>query len=262
MTALVALDPKFHHTCYLLPEQAQRHAAGLQLIPLVPAELSYVAAQQPIVLTKQADSGQFVLAALNGFVSGENLLFAEHSQQWQGLYLPLQLQRQPFFLAQHQVLALQPADADGAAKDSSRQYTLCIDPASPALGQQDIGAPLPAGAQRLWLPDGSDSEPFRQAKGVLTELLQGEQQRAQLIEQLLQLQLIQPLALDINFADHSSLRLQGLYCIDQQRLAALAPDAIVRLHQAGWLPAIYSIIGSMTQLYRLIDLKNQQLVAR
>jgi hypothetical protein len=172
------------------------------------------------------------------------------------LYLPLQLQRQPFFLA------LQPAGADGAAKGNSPQYTLCIDPASPALGQQDIGAPLPAGAQRLWLPDGSDSEPFRQAKGVLAELLQGEQQRAQLIEQLLQLQLIQPLALDITFADHSSLRLQGLYCIDQQRLAALAPDAIVRLHQAGWLPAIYSIIGSMTQLYRLIELKNQQLVAR
>lgn len=255
MTALVALDPKFHHSCYLLPEQAQRHAAGLQLIPLVPAELSYVAAQQPIVLTKQADSGQFVLSALNGFVSGENLLFAEHSQQWQGLYLPLQLQRQPFFLA------LQPADADGAATDCSPQYTLCIDAASPALGQQAIDAPLPAGAQRLWLPDGSDSEPFRQAKGVLAELLQGEQQRAQLIEQLLQLQLIQPLALDITFADHSSLRLQGLYCIDQQRLAALAPDDIVRLHQAGWLPAIYSIIGSMTQLYRLIELKNQQLVA-
>lgn len=255
MTALVALDPTFHHSCYVLPEQAQRHAAGLQLIPLVPAELSYVAAQQPIVLTKQADSGQFVLSALNGFVSGENLLFAEHSQQWQGLYLPLQLQRQPFFLA------LQPAAAE-TTTDSSPQYTLCIDPASPALGQQDIGAPLPAGAQRLWLPDGSDSDSFRQAKGVLAELLQGEQQRAQLIEQLLQLQLIQPLALDITFADHSSLRLQGLYCIDQQRLAALAPDAIVRLHQAGWLPAIYSIIGSMTQLYRLIELKNQQLVAR
>lgn len=252
MTALVALDPKFHHTCYLLPEQAQRHAAGLQLIPLVPAELSYVAAQQPVVLTKQADSGQFVLAALNGFVSGENLLFAEQSQQWQGLYLPLQLQRQPFFLGK--------AAADQG--DPQAAFTLCIDPGSPALGQQDIGAPLPPGAQRLWLPDGSDSDALRQAKGVLAELLQGEQQRTQLIEQLLQLQLIQPLALDITFADHSSLRLQGLYCIDQQRLAALAPDAIVRLHQAGWLPAIYSIIGSMTQLYRLIDLKNQQLVAR
>ena len=162
--------------------------------------------------------------------------------RWQGLYLPLQIQRQPFFV--------------GKATPEADDYVVCIDMDSPATGQNQ---PLPAGAELLFLPDGSETEFYRQAKLRLVQLLQGEQQRDALIAVLLQCQLLQPMSLEITFADQSTTRLNGLYTIDADKLAALAPEQVVQLHQQGLLAAIYAIVGSAAQIYGLIARKNQQL---
>jgi len=240
MAHLVAIEPAHHQQLYVLPEQVDVHAAGQNLIPVVPAELTHVATQLPLVLAKNGETGQFVLAALTGFAPNENLLLQQG--RWQGLYLPLQIQRQPFFV--------------GKATPDADDYVVCIDMDSPATGQNQ---PLPAGAELLFLADGSETEFYRQAKQRLVQLLQGEQQRDALIEVLLQCQLLQPMSLDITFADQSTTRLNGLYSIDADKLAALAPEQVVQLHQQGHLAAIYAILGSAAQIYGLIARKNQQL---
>lgn len=240
MAHLVAIEPARHPQLYVLPEQVDVHAAGQNLIPVVPAELTHVATELPLVLAKSGETGQFVLAALAGFAPQENLLVRDG--RWQGLYLPLQIQRQPFFV--------------GRETTASDDYVVCIDMDSPATGQSQ---PLPPGAEPLFLPDGSETEFYRQAKLRLVQLLQGEQQRDALIDVLLQCQLLRPMSLDITFADHSSTRLNGLYSIDADKLAALAPEQVVQLHQQGHLAAIYAIVGSAAQIYGLIARKNQQL---
>jgi hypothetical protein len=194
-----------------------------------------------LVLAKNGQTGQFVLAALTGFAPNENLLMQQG--RWQGLYLPLQIQRQPFFV--------------GKATPDADDYVVCIDMESPATGQNQ---PLPAGAELLFLADGRETDFYRQAKQRLVQLLQGEQQRDALIEMLLQYQLLQPMSLDITFADQSTTRLNGLYSIDSDKLAALMPEQVVQLHQQGHLAAIYAILGSAAQIYGLIARKNQQLV--
>jgi hypothetical protein len=241
MAHLVAIEPARHQHLYVLPEQVDVHAAGQTLIPVVPAELTHVATQLPLVLAKNGQTGQFVLAALTGFAPNENLLMQQG--HWQGLYLPLQIQRQPFFV--------------GKATPDADDYVVCIDLESPATGQNQ---PLPAGAELLFLADGSETDFYRLAKQRLVQLLQGEQQRDALIEVLLQCQLLQPMSLDITFADQSTTRLNGLYSIDADKLAALAPEQVVQLHQQGHLAAIYAILGSAAQIYGLIARKNQQLV--
>jgi len=240
MAHLVAIEPTRHQQLYVLPEQVDVHAAGQNLIPVVPAELTHVATQLPLVLAKNGQTGQFVLAALTGFAPNENLLMQQG--RWLGLYLPLQIQRQPFFV--------------GKATPDADDYVVCIDMDSPATGQNQ---PLPAGAELLFLADGSETDFYRQAKQRLVQLLQGEQQRDALIDVLLQLQLLQPMSLDITFADQSTTRLNGLYSIDADKLAALAPEQVVQLHQQGLLAAIYAIVGSAAQIYALIARKNQQL---
>jgi hypothetical protein len=241
MAHLVAIEPARHQHLYVLPEQVDVHAAGQNLIPVVPAELTHVATQLPLVLAKNGQTGQFVLAALTGFAPNENLLMQQG--RWQGLYLPLQIQRQPFFV--------------GKATPDADDYVVCIDMESPATGQNQ---PLPAGAELLFLADGRETDFYRQAKQRLVQLLQGEQQRDALIEMLLQYQLLQPMSLDITFADQSTTRLNGLYSIDSDKLAALMPEQVVQLHQQGHLAAIYAILGSAAQIYGLIARKNQQLV--
>jgi len=241
MAELIAINPKLHATLRIQPDKAELHGRGIQLLPVVPAEFASVATQSPIVLTKNGQTGQFVSVAMLGFAPGENLWFAD--ERWQGAYLPLQLQRQPFFLGQ-------------SGDNGQGDYVLCLDPDSPAIMQQHSAT---TNTEQLFQADGSDSAYLQHIKGVLAELLQGEQQQQQLVQALLAANLIQPLSLEITFANQQSTRLNGLYTIDQQKLAALDPATLVQLHQAGWLAPIYTMIASAAQLYPLIARKNQQL---
>lgn len=252
MTSLVAINPIAHRGHYVQPDVALAHGAQQQLIPVVPSEFSFVATQLPLVLTKHEHTGEFGIAALTGFTPGENLMFglgagvgvAAATPSWQGLYVPLQLQRQPFFLGH---------DEQGGA-------ALCIDSQSPSVGVlTGPNQPLPHGAERLFQADGNASSYLAHVGELIKEILAGEAQRRQLLELLLRFQLVQPLALDLTFANGQSLRLQGLYSVDAQKLAQLPAEHLVALHQAGHLPAVYAIVQSMSQIYHLIHLKNQQL---
>jgi len=245
MADLIAINPKLHATLRIAPDKAELHSRGIQLLPVVPAEFASVATQSPIVLTKNGQTGQFVTVAMLGFAPGENLWFADG--RWQGAYLPLQLQRQPFFLGQ-------------SGDNGQGDYVLCIDPDSPALAQDPSGAlDATESTETLFNDTGADSAYLQQIKGVLAELLQGEQQQQQLVQALLAANLMQSLSLEITFANQQSTRLNGLYTIDQQKLAALDAATLIQLHQAGWLAPIYTIIASAAQLYPLIARKNQQL---
>jgi len=246
MANLVAVQPALHQHLLVVPSQIDTHAAGQNLIPLIPAELSHVATQLPVVLAKNGQTGQFVLAALTGFTAQENLMMADG--QWQGIYLPLQIQRQPFFV--------------GKATPDAADYVVCIDLDSPAtlFSTERLGAQqLPADAEALFNADGSETAYYRDAKLKLAQLLQGEQQRELLLSELLALRLLQPMSLEITFADQSITKLNGLYTIDEQQLAQLPAEHLVRLHQQGLLGAVYAILGSAAQIYGLIARKNKQL---
>lgn len=256
MTSLVAINPAAHRLHYVLPDVAVNHSARQQLIPVVPGEFSFVATQLPLVLTKHEHTGEFGIAALCGFAPGENLLFGGDTAtpSWQGLYVPLQLQRQPFFLGH---------DEQGGA-------SICIDPQNPAVGVLGAGgvvsgtasgqtAALPAGAERLFFDDGSATTYLAQAAELMKEIVAGEAQRRDLIALLLKLKLVQPLALDVTFANGQSVRLQGLYSVDAQALAQLPEADVLTLHRSGFLPAVYAMVQSMSQVYHLIHLKNQLL---
>lgn len=97
MANLVAVDNKNHKHIKINNTLAETHGKNLHLIPAIVAEFTNLAVQYPILLTKNGDTGQFVCAAMLGFESGENLFW--QNEQWQGIYLPLQIQRQPFLLA-------------------------------------------------------------------------------------------------------------------------------------------------------------------
>ena len=253
MTTLVAVQKELHRHLYVQPQLIESHSAGQHLIPIVPGEVQNVVTDLPVVITKNGETGQFVLAALTGFKPGENLLW-QHGE-WQGLYLPLQLQRQPFFVGK-----AQPDDAD---------YTVCIHLSSPAVWPAQAAIAdaahsastekVPSGAEPLFLPDGSDSEFYQLAKTKLVQLLQGEQQAEQLINILIALELLQPMALEITFADQSSTRLQGLYTVDANKMAQLTAEALLQLQQWGFLAVVFAIANSSAQIYRLIARKNQQL---
>jgi len=244
MANLTAIDYHTHKHLRINPEAAELHGAKLNMIPVVVSEFTNLAVQYPIVIAKNEETGQFSLSALFGFEQYENLYW--QNGEWQGLYLPLQIRRQPFFVGN-------TANADDGDKN-----LVCIDTNSPTIvtsdNQQDSEK-----LQTLFNNTGSDSPYFETVKQYLAQLIQGEYDNKNLLKTLAALDLIQPLALEITFVNGQNTRLNGLYTVNQDKLATLNAEQVARLHQEKLLQPIYTMVTSLGQIYALIERKNQRL---
>jgi len=246
MANLIAIDPIAHKNLTIDPSKAELHGAELNLIPAVVAEFNHLAVQYPIVITKNEETGAFVFAAMLGFEVNENLFWQQG--KWSGVYIPLQLQRQPFFVG----------NLEENSVNNNSDYPVCIDMESPAVIPSNSASTASNENQLLFNEVGQDSEYFQQIKQCLAQLLQGEVENDNLITVLKNFDLIQPLSLEITFENGKNTRLNGLYTIDQKKLAQLTAEQIVTLHQQHLLQPIYAIITSLGQIYPMIELKNKQ----
>jgi hypothetical protein len=236
MASLVAVDNKKHLNTKVDLTKVEHHGANLPLIPVVLAEFIHLAVQYPIVLTKNGDTGQFVFSAMLGFEENENLFWQQ--AQWQGLYVPLQIRRQPFFV-------------ETSDEKQDNELTVSLNTDSPAVSEYF--------GQALFDEKGDESSYFKTVKANLTQLLLGEKENKVLIATLMSMALIKPMSLDITFMNQSATKLAGLYTIDEVKLAALNNEQILSLHQSGLLSAIHTMMISLGQIHTLIDLKNKSL---
>lgn len=241
MANLVAVDNKNHRKVQIDPHKLALHGATLNMVPVVMSEFSSAAVQYPLAITKNGETGKFVCIALLGFERGENLFW--ENGEWQGLYLPLQIRRQPFFVA--------TPDTGNEAQADSVDHLVCIDSQSPAITNK--------GGMALFDERGLDTDYFQQAKACLAQLLTGEADHKNLIENLQNMDLLQSLSLKITFKNQTSTRLNGLYTVNKEALAKLTDAQVLQLHQLGLLGAIQTLINSLGQVQTLIDLKNQRL---
>lgn len=242
MANLVAVDNKNHRKVQIDTSKLALHGAELNMVPVVLSEFSSAAVQYPLVLAKNGDTGEFVCVALLGLEVGENLFW--QNGQWQGLYLPLQIRRQPFFVGK-------PCTHNKTAVEDGDQI-VCIDSESPAITTE--------GGMALFDERGLDTDFFQQTKACIAHLLAGEVENKSLIENLQKMDLLQSLSLKITLANQASTRLNGLYTVNQDKLAKLKDEQVLQLYKLGLLGAIHTLITSLGQVQTLIDLKNRQLV--
>jgi len=235
MAQLVTINNKTHLKLTVDQSKVERHGAALHLVPAVMSEFTNMAVQYPLVMTKHQETGQFVFAAMLGFTAGENLFWRD--EQWQGLYIPLQIRRQPFFIS--------------CDESDNTKYEISFDSESPAISSKN--------GQPLFNENGSETDFFQQAKACLSELISGEIANKYLAEKLVSMNLLQVMTMEVTFANKTSSVVKGLYTIDTEKLAALSTEQIASLHQDGLLQAIYTLITSLGQMHHLIDLKNKQL---
>lgn len=231
MTKFVALHNQLHQSLRVNASQIEALGAQERMVPVVISEFLKLIVDYPLVFTKSADTGRFICVALLGFEEGENLFWQDN--RWNSIYVPLNIQRQPFFI--------------GKEND---QTIVCIDTESACLasGQGDA----------LFTQQGEETLFLQQAKARLAELVNGEQQTQEFIQWLMELKLIMPLSLDITFANQKTQRVQGIYTIDEEKLSGLQHEQLLGLQEREYLKPIYTMIASMAQLYALIDKKNKR----
>jgi hypothetical protein len=65
--------------------------------------------------------------------------------------------------------------------------------------------------------------------------------------------LLEAFALDIEFRDGAKHRFMGFHTIQEDRLKALGPEALGKLHAQGYLQAVFMVVASLSNFRDLIE---------
>lgn len=232
MAKFVSLHSNLHRDIKVDKDKIEAQGAHERMVPVVMSEFLKLAVQYPIVFTKFNETGHFACVALLGFEEGENLFW--ESNRWQGIYTPLNILRQPFFIGQENDKTL-----------------ICIDAESDCLSKEK--------GELVFNEHGEETDFLRKIKMMLAELINGEEKTREFIQTLLGLDLLVPMSFDITFVNQQEQKVQGLYTIDEERLEVLDGDSLISLHQKNYLKPVYILIASLGHLYSLVQKKNERL---
>ncbi|NCP65818.1 MAG: SapC family protein [Paraglaciecola sp.] len=223
---IVPVNSNLHQTVRVLRDPTFNQAKDAQLVPVVVQEVMDCAIEYPVVLVKNAHSGQFVLVAMMGLKSGENLYCGE--VKFDGHYVPQVLRHYPFVLQ---------------ATPNSEHMLLSIDEHSPLVNQQE--------GEHLFDSAGEQS-PFLVNKAKALQLHHEQQQITEsFVALLLQYQLLSQQQLTIQLGAGQPTILDGVYLVDQKRLDELSEAEYLALRKNGALAIIHAHLLSLKQLNRL-----------
>jgi hypothetical protein len=237
---LVALNSQTHRNLRIATMRASLADAAVNAVSVIPREFPRLLAHYPIFFTKSTGTGQFEPAALLGFDHHENLFLMDG--RWDAVYVPLQIQRQPFSLI--------PRPSDGA-EGKQAAMDVALDLSSPRVQTQE--------GERLFLDGGQPSKFLQSITSMLSALVSGSTEAYAFTGRLAELDLIEPVRIDIEFVDGSERKLQGVYWIAVAALKALPAAQLAELRDREFLEWMYFQMASVAHLSALVARKNRLL---
>jgi hypothetical protein len=235
----VVLNSVNHRETRIAAVRPTPENAALNAVSVIPREFPRLLAHYPIFFTKNLETGRFEPAALLGFQTQENLFFVDG--RWDAAYVPLQIQRQPFLLV--------PRRAD-AADGKPPTLDVAIDMSQTVQSQE---------GERLFLEDGQATKFLQNITSMLSALVTGTKEGLEFTGRLVELNLIEPVQIDIQFVDGSDTKLQGLYWIAAAALKALPAAQLAELRDREYLEWMYFQMASISQVSSLVARKNRLL---
>lgn len=229
MTRIVPLNKEIHKSLKVDARASAAYGDNQRFTHVIAKEFPLLVVHYPILLSKDADTGEFHCGAMLGFDEGENLFLEE----WRDLeyYRPLGLQRVPFYAAGPDV---------------------AIDLDHPRVGFE--------GGTALFTEFGQPTKYLQRIIWAFQDLSSGLEVTRHFINALLQLKLIEPISLEAEFDDGTTRDCGGLYTINQDALSALPDQQVVDLFRLGYLRLIHFMIASLKQFPILARKKNSRIL--
>ena len=242
MTRHVLLDNVTHKDLKIVTAYEKGRGYDISVARVFPVEFRQLQSEYPLLFIKNSNSGHFETVALLGFSNDENLYL--DGDGWDASCIPLSIERQPL------LIGYQDQDTDGVP---TQVPVVHIDLDHPAVSETE-GEPvfLPQGGERPWL---------ERMTSILMMIHQGHEICQSFSQVLVGLELIESLALEIEFIDGSKQSLTGLYAVNEEKLHGLNADGLDVLHKKGHLQNIYMMLASLPNIESLIERKNQRLTS-
>lgn len=203
-----------------------------------PTEFADVHREYPILFQKNPETGKFQSIVLLGLRSDENLFLDEFSG-WKANYIPAVIERGPF------LIGFQDQSRDGG---SERAPVVHIDIENPRVNEVE-GIPV-------FLEHGGLSPYLDKITQLLNRIYEGMQVSDAMFAAFTELDLIEPVNLEIELNEREVYRLNGNYTIHREKLTNLGGADLERLNRAGFLRCAFLAIESLGNIQRLIQLKS------
>ena len=240
MTNNVLLNSVDHKDLKVITEHSADYGDNAWYSITFPIEFRSVQAYYPIFFTKDANTGEFFPAALFGFEHHDNLFLKDN--KWDAGYIPLIMQRGPFTIGKQTV-------NDNGQSIETRVLTLDTD--NPRVNTES--------GEALFLEFGGNTPYLEHAAELMENIHFGLEDSKSFIEMLLEYELLEPFTLDITLNDKSKNEMIGFYTINEEKFNEISNDIIAKLHNKGYLHAIYMVLASQGNIRDLINRKNEKL---
>ena len=137
----------------------------------------------------------------------------------------------------------------GVDPEKEKTLTCCIDLDSEFVGEDKENA--------LFDDKGYDSEFNKGAQESLGRMYDNEILTERFIKELEENGLVQELELNVAFSSGENKRLVGLFGINEKSLQELSDEQVLDFHKRGLFVPIHAMLGSIAQINRLAQLRNQ-----
>ena len=238
MTKHMMLNELEHRELRVHTGHGADYGDNVMCVLAMPSEFRSLVADYPIFLHKDETTAKYLPMAMFGFQVGENLFLEGDS--WRATYVPLMIQRGPF------LIGFQDGEP---GLNTERSMVVSIDMDNPRVGEQ---------GELLFQPFGGNSEYMEQIIQVLQLIDQGQAAIDAFHHAMVEHELVEPFTLDVRLNSGGSHRLEGFYTINEERLAGLEAEVLTDFSRRGILHGAYMVLASMSNIPRLIDLKNRR----
>jgi SapC len=230
MANIVLLNKEAHRSLKVDTRASAAHGDNQRFTPVMVSEFSQLAIHYPILFSKDANTGRFYCGAMLGFDEGENLFLEEWAER--EFYRPLTLQRGPFYAQGREV---------------------AIDLDDPRVGAD--------GGQPIFTEHGQPTKFLQSIIWAFQDLAPGLETTKIFVAKLTELNLIEPIDLEVECADGSMRHCVGLYTVNQETLARLPDKEVVELFRRGYLRLIDVMLVSLKNFPLMARRKNSRVMA-
>jgi hypothetical protein len=235
MSNHVPLDSEAHRELRVRIDASAELGDAVMATLTLPIEFRRIQHDFPILFRRNDETGRFSALALLGFESGENLFL--RSGDWLADYKPLSMAIQPFLVG-------------GSASDAA-PLQVHIDLDHPRVSNTGEGV-------LVFDAFGRPTPFLEQIGAMLEELDTGYRASGAFFAALERYQLLEPFALDVDLSDGTKHRMVGYHLINEEKLRTLEPAAVAELHSEGHLMPIFMALASLSNLPKLVGLKNRR----
>jgi hypothetical protein len=225
----VALDKDKHSALKVVPKVNFSLVGETHLAAATIREYAQLSGCMPLVFIEDPKTKNIHTVAMLGLEQGKNLYWAE--EKWQAPHVPMNIQRYPFDIR---------PDGD--------RLGVYIDENSDLIKEE---------GELLFTEAGEPSEFLQNRQQFLSDLANSEVQNQRFVKQMQENNLLEEIQIRITYMSGQVRNVTGVMSVNEKKLIELEDEKIIELHKAGYLGAAYSMMLSMGQLNRLVELSNK-----